>query len=371
MNWIKQMSMSKGHEEVVREQWIREESDKIERFDVDIYLGKKTDLLSLKKDIVNSIKKKQDYYNKTRKEIYNPDNLEIVEACPVCNHTSDDTRFEVNIYGAEYNSCNNCSHVYVKKRPRKSVINGFYLNDITYAATYTNKEAAESRLNSIAVPWLEWTIKVYKDVYGRAPKRILDVGSGAGHFVEACRRKGIEANGIELSESSRKFSREIWGIELDDRDFVTLANDYSGYDIVTFWGLLEHTPNPRSILNKAYQIVSKSDAGMVISKVPRWNSLSSAIQRIKVDTIIRHLDPMGHIMCFTDQSTAEIYFNCGFAPSAAWYYGMDVYETLMQFGARIDNYQVLTDSGDIQVDLQQYVDENRFSDGLTLAGIPI
>jgi len=31
---------------------------------------------------------------------------------------------------------------------------------------------------------------------------------------------------------------------------------------------------------------------------------------------------------------------------------------------------VLTQTGPIQTDLQQFVDESRFSDGLTLAGIP-
>ena len=108
------------------------------------------------------------------------------------------------------------------------------------------------------------------------PKRILDVGSGAGHFVEACRRDGIHADGIELSESSREFAREIWGFELDGRNFFDVVQDYKGYDLVTFWGLLEHTPFPGKILDTAYEIVSESSKGMVISKIPRWNSLSSA-----------------------------------------------------------------------------------------------
>jgi transcription elongation factor Elf1 len=370
MNWKRQMPMSRL-EGVANEQWIREENDSSETFDVQVFPGKKTDLLGLKKNIVESIRSKQEYYSRTRKEIYQPENLEKVDKCPVCGSSSSETSLKANIYGAEYASCNECTHVYVLQRPTKTAIEGFYLNDVTYAATYTDKVSAESRLNTIAVPWLEWTVNLFEKIYGRKPTKILDVGSGAGHFVEACRRAGIQADGIELSESSRKFSKEIWDIELDGRDFFDAAKDYEGYEIVTFWGLLEHTPNPSKILETAHQIISKSDTGLVISKVPRWESLSAAIQQLKTDTIIRHLDPMGHIMCFTDESAAELYFKNKLSPVAAWYYGMDVYETFMQLGSEIDNFDVLTKTGNIQLELQQFVDEMRFSDGLTLAGVPV
>ncbi len=356
--------------DVAIEKWIREEGDQFESFDVQVFPGKKTDLLGLKKNIVDTIRSKQDYYKKTREDIYRPENLEAVTHCPVCEASSDNASLQVNIYGAEYASCNQCTHVYVLKRPTKTAIEGFYLNDVTYAATYTDKVSAESRLNTIAVPWREWTLRLFNEIYGRNPTKILDVGSGAGHYVEACRRAGIQADGIELSESSRNFSKEIWDIELDGRDFFEAAPDYQGYEVVTFWGLLEHTPNPSKILETANAIVNKSDTGLIISKVPRWDSLSAAIQQLKTDTIIRHLDPMGHIMCFTDESAAELYYKNDVIPTAAWYYGMDVYETFMQMGSKVDNFDVLTKTGEIQLELQQFVDEMRFSDGLTLAGIP-
>jgi len=369
MNWNRELPMSAFGEES-KESWIRNEQGDIIKYELDVKLGKKTDLLKLKKNIVSSLKEKQEYYKESREKIYLDSNTEPVANCPVCESPSANSQHKVTIYGAQYCSCNNCTHVYVNRRPTKSAIDGFYLNDVTYAATYTDRASAEARLNAIAIPWVDWTVACYQKAHGRKPLKILDVGSGAGHFVAACRRSGIHCDGIELSESSRQFSKEIWNIELDKRDFIKAAKDYSGYDIVTFWGLLEHTPNPSTILKSAHDVVSKSSYGMVISKVPRWDSLSAAIQRIKSDTVIRHLDPMGHIMCFTDASAAEIYHKNNFAPTSAWYYGMDVYETLMQVANKVDQYDVLTQTGPIQTDLQQFVDESRFSDGLTLAGIP-
>lgn len=368
MSWSKKTSLvQQGGTD--QETWIREEGADANQFGMDIYLGKKTDLLNLKRNVVGNLSEKLTYYAESRKKLYGGE-TEYVDRCPVTGISTEKTTPVANIYGAEYVQTPDTGHVYVKNRPSKKAINDFYLNDVTYASTYTDKASAEGRLNAIAVPWRDWMVHVFEKQYGRKPHKILDVGSGAGHFVEACRRAGMQADGIELSESSRDFARTIWGFELDGRDFTTVGDQYKGYDVVTFWGLLEHTPNPSRILQTAFDIVSASDAGMVVSKLPRWNSLSSASQRLNPETIIRHIDPMGHIMLFSDASAAELYYRCGFKPVAAWYYGMDVYETLMQIGNRTGDYNALNETGAFQVELQQYVDEVRFSDGLTLVGIP-
>lgn len=352
-----------------KELWIRQSNEKIESFPMELYLGKKTDLLKLKKKIISSLSDKLLYYRESREKLYKNLDYEHVSNCPITGIETELTNEIANIYGAQYVQTPDTGHVYVKNRPNKKSIHDFYLNDVTYAATYTDKSGAENRLQAIAVPWLEWTKKVYYKQYGKLPKKILDVGSGAGHFVEACRRDGIEANGIELSESSQNFAKEIWGIKLDGRNFLDVNNEYKGYDIITFWGLLEHTPNPKIIMNAAFDMLSNSD-GMVISKLPRWNSLSSAAQRLNTETILRHIDPMGHIMLFSDASAAELYYQTNFKPIAAWYYGMDVYETLMQSCNIVKDYTILNKTGSFQQDLQQFIDEQRFSDGLTLVGVP-
>ena len=350
--------------------WSRTKDGNTESFEMDLYLGKKTDLLKLKKNIVSNLDEKIDYYRTSREKLYGSGDHEHVTECMITGVPTEECTPIANIYGAQYVQTPDTGHVYVKNRPSKKSIHDFYLNDVTYAATYTDKAGAENRLNAIAVPWLEWTKEVYFKQYGKYPKKILDVGSGAGHFVEACRRDGIQAEGIELSESSQKFAKEIWGITLDGRNYLDVYKEYEGFDVITFWGLLEHTPNPKGILDVSYEVLKNNDAGMIIAKLPRWHSLSSASQRLSTETILRHIDPMGHIMLFSDASAAEMYYQTNFKPIAAWYYGMDVYETFMQSCNKVRNYQVLNETGAFQQELQQFVDEQRFSDGLTLVGVP-
>ncbi len=369
MKWYRRELLSPNQNNTSEESWIRED-EKEDAYSVKTFLGKKTNLLKLKKNVVENITDQLVYFKKTRTKVYNQPDKELVASCPVCGTTSKTATHQVTIYAAEYVTCSHCTHAYVVNRPSPNALHQFYLSDVNYAATYTDKASAESRLNAIAVPWRDWMVQLYQDMYGKLPNKILDVGSGAGHFVEACRRTGMQADGIELSEASREFAKNIWGIDMDDRDFTKVDQDYQGYDVITFWGLLEHTPNPKELLATAQRIFAENPNTMVIAKLPRWHSLSGFIQNICNDTIVRHLDPMGHISCYTDTSAAELYYQSGFSPVAAWYYGMDVYELLMQISHHTKHYESLLETGEIQMELQQKLDEVKLSDGLTLVGVP-
>lgn len=370
MDWYRKSTLSLKQKNISEEIWIRNDKEKELRFPVETYIGKKTDLLKLKKNIVGNIEESLSYFKKTREEVYSHDSPQMVRKCPVCDSSTNNSNEKVVVYGAKYHQCNVCSHIYVINRPNPNAIHNFYLSDVNYAATYTDKNAAESRLNAIAVPWCNWMVSVFEKYYGRKPNKVLDVGSGAGHFVEACRRAGIHADGIELSKSSQKFSKEVWGFDLDGRNYLDAYKEYYGYDVVTFWGLLEHTPNPKELLDVTSKIFQTSDAGMVISKLPRWDSVSAFIQNIRTGQIVRHLDPMGHISCYTDESAAELYFRSDFYPIASWYYGMDIYELFMQLGHQLSDYNVLSETSEIQLELQQKIDEAKLSDGLTIVGVP-
>ena len=48
---------------------------------------------------------------------------------------------------------------------------------------------------------------------------------------------------------------------------------------------------------------------------------------------------------------------------------MDIYELLMQIGNSTGYYDAFLASGEQQIELQQFIDEQRFSDGLTLVGL--
>ena len=126
--------------------WLREDNNGIDEFEIDLYLGKKTNLIGLKQNIIDSIKSQLKYYRATREKLYAKNNLEYVAECPVTGFDTARTQPVAQIYGAEYVRTPDTGHVYVKYRPKSSAIENFYLNDITYAATYTDKDKASGNL---------------------------------------------------------------------------------------------------------------------------------------------------------------------------------------------------------------------------------
>ncbi len=269
-----------------------------------------------------------------------------------------------------YCQCADCDHYFLGKRPSEESVREFYAQDTFYADTYTDKRTAEMRVQQIAMSKAEWMADQFSALYGRNPETVLDVGAGSGHFVHACRRMGIEARGIEISDSSREFCRSQFGFDLEDVDFLEAWQDYSPVDIVTFWGVIEHVTEPMGLMHTARKAIREEES-LVVAEVPRWDCLGTAVQSAYSDSIIRHLNPISHIHCFTDTSLATVFESSGLAPAAAWYFGMDAYELAVQLAYHAQEDNILRSIGQHIPSWQACLDGGRLSDEIVVAGRPI
>jgi 2-polyprenyl-6-hydroxyphenyl methylase / 3-demethylubiquinone-9 3-methyltransferase len=84
--------------------------------------------------------------------------------------------------------------------------------------------------------------------------RVLDVGCGGGIFTEAMAERGAQAVGIDLAASSLEVAREHAnesGLSVDYRQLNIedlVAKESGRFDVVTCLELLEHVPDPESIV---------------------------------------------------------------------------------------------------------------------------
>ncbi|MEC9072793.1 MAG: class I SAM-dependent methyltransferase, partial [Myxococcota bacterium] len=230
---------------------------------------------------------------------------------------------------------------------------------------YTDVEKAMQRVRGIAEPRVRWMTAVYEETYGRKPRTILDVGAGGGHFVRACLDAGYEAKGLEVSEPSRVFARNHFEIELLSEDFTNPAFDAGRPDIITFWGVIEHVTDPASLVEATARHLSEE--GIVIAGVPKFNSVDTMIQTLCNDTVVRHLDPLGHINCFSENSLLTLFDRFAFDPASVWYFGMDAYEVLVQCGLRSEDPGFFERIKAAIPLLQQAIDRAALSDEVTLA----
>jgi SAM-dependent methyltransferase/predicted RNA-binding Zn-ribbon protein involved in translation (DUF1610 family) len=370
--WTRRASLDGARVSRATEIWeCRDQQDRRLAFEVDVTIGKPLDILALKGTSLDEIREYACFLKATAGKLYSPHGeRRKVPRCPCCGETVTSACEAASILGVAYKRCGECGHAFVGSQPHPDVLLEVFAESEGHAATYTRPEQVEFRLREIIKPKVDWMIEIYRRHHGREPGSVLDVGAGGGHFVEMCRRAGMAADGYEVSKASRQFAREVFGIELRHQDFLSEIDASEEFDVVTFWGLLEYTPEPRRYLQAAYGRLGTAQ-GMLVVEVPRFDCLGSAVQRLCPDTVARHLDPTSHVNCFSDASLATALVTTGFMPVAAWYFGMDAYELIIQLALRLGDPGALERLVSWIPELQASLDTARLCDDVIVAAVPL
>lgn len=104
--------------------------------------------------------------------------------------------------------------------------------------------------------------------------RCLDIGAGAGVFLDLLSNEGAAVFGIEPQKIFRDFTFERFGIALDRR---TIDESYwqdrhaGSFDVVTMWDVLEHVNFPVETLRGACHVLKPG--GWLFLDTPCRNSL--------------------------------------------------------------------------------------------------
>ncbi len=107
-----------------------------------------------------------------------------------------------------------------------------------------------------------------------AGKKVLDVGCGGGILSESMAVRGATVKGIDMGEaplSVAKLHSLETGVEIDYQKITVedLAKEEAGqYDVVTCLEMLEHVPDPSSVIASCARLV-KDDGQVFFSTINR------------------------------------------------------------------------------------------------------
>jgi SAM-dependent methyltransferase len=111
------------------------------------------------------------------------------------------------------------------------------------------------------------------------PGRLLDVGCGSGVFLRCAADLGWKVVGVEPAKAAHRSAMallagrgEVVSCSLQDASLAP-----SSFDAVTLWDVLEHVPDPPSLMERAASLLTP--AGHLFVNVPDLESLPTRLLR--------------------------------------------------------------------------------------------
>jgi len=142
------------------------------------------------------------------------------------------------------------------------------------------------RINPLRLGWIDGLCPV-------SGLKVLDVGCGGGILAESMALKGAQVKGIDLAEKALKvaqFHSLESGVSVDYEEIATeaLASREPGqYDLVTCMEMLEHVPDPASIVRACSTLVRPG--GTVVFSTINRNPKSFLFAIVGAEYVLRLL----------------------------------------------------------------------------------
>ncbi len=147
-------------------------------------------------------------------------------------------------------------------------------------------------INPLRLGYIEQHARGLKD------KKVIDVGCGGGILSESMALRGAQVTGIDMGETplsvARLHSLEA-GVEIDYQQITAeeIAEKQAGqYDVVTCLEMLEHVPDPGSVIAACSKLV-KPDGHIFFSTINR-NPKSFAFAIIGAEYVLNMLPKGTH-----------------------------------------------------------------------------
>jgi len=97
--------------------------------------------------------------------------------------------------------------------------------------------------------------------------RLLEIGAAHGRFVYLAKKVGFEVDAIEMNSQCCEFMNEVIGINaIENDDPIAVLQKMEPYDVIALWHVIEHLPNPWSILDAIS--TSLKPNGIVVLSAP-------------------------------------------------------------------------------------------------------
>jgi 2-polyprenyl-3-methyl-5-hydroxy-6-metoxy-1,4-benzoquinol methylase len=189
------------------------------------------------------------------------------QSCYVCSNEKLRVISEIDRYGFYYPTaiCENCGNVQQSEYYTEEVLADFYSN--IYRRIYGGQPPQEffnDQKKGKGIEIFKFVDSVCK------PKRVLEVGCGAGGILSVFRDNGCEVIGLDFDDDYLDVARQN-GITTITGSLDKLASK-DKYDLIILSHVLEHIVEPARFLETLIEHLE--DTGVIYIEVPSLNNVS-------------------------------------------------------------------------------------------------
>ena len=286
------------------------------------HLKAKEDLLSVHQFFKESIKKwfdndepKEDFFH--------------IRSCPLCN--SDRSELEYEIDNFSYHRCLECESIYTKPHLKDGVLDELY-SDGTYQVYQDSLVKKGSKIRK-GVLELRKSSQI-ENIINSDEVSLLDVGCGSGTFMQVCKEKGWLVEGVDPSpEACSEYDIEVYQGNFNEISFK------KKYDVVTFWGVLEHLSEPILAIRKTKDILNPD--GMIVFEVPSANCFMSEYLKKFNFSPTRYIESGRHNIFFSKKLIDQIAYELKMEVSLIESNGLDIQTILLEEFDQITTEKIL------------------------------
>lgn len=147
------------------------------------------------------------------------------------------------------------------------------------------------QINPLRLDWIRQRVELQG-------KKVIDIGCGGGILTESMAAAGAEVTGIDMAEAPLTVARlhkHESGADVDYRQTTAeelAADEAESYDVVTCLEMLEHVPDPASIIRACAELV-KPGGHVVFSTINR-NPKSFLFAIVGAEYVLRLLPAGTH-----------------------------------------------------------------------------